>query len=99
MGARSFFSESKRVVKPLSAEEVAQVRQLLRRRELLEPDLDAGQVAKQVGLSRRTVLNHIREGTAFPNAHKPAHNKVRIPIGDVEAFKASRRVSQEVVHE
>lgn len=106
MGARSFFPGSKfsgsrrakastAAFKPLEPHELAGVRELLIRGEELfgnGEDLDAGAVAKMVGLTRRTVLDHIREGTAFPNAYKPAHNRVRIPLGDVLAFKAARRV-------
>jgi excisionase family DNA binding protein len=79
---------------PLRPEECRRIRFFLRRiekGEVLETQLDSDEVAKRLGYTNRRVLNLVRDG-AFPNAWKPAHNQVRIPVSDVLAFMEARQV-------
>lgn len=79
---------------PLRPDELVQVRALLRQGDP-RPDLDAGEVARRLGLTRRTILDLCGVSEGFPNAWKPSHNRVRIPQRDVDAYKERRRVNQE----
>ena len=102
MGAPSFFSDGKkqamkvrRAAAPLEPAELVELRALLRRvrkGEVLPQDMDAGEVAKALGLKRRAVLDAVREGE-FPGAYKPAPNRVRIPVAAVLAFREKREVT------
>jgi hypothetical protein len=79
---------------PLRPEELVQVRALLAKGDP-RPDLDAGEVARRLGLSRRTVLDYCGLKDGFPNAWKPCATRVRIPARDVDVFCEKRRMALE----
>ncbi len=78
---------------PLRPDELIRLRRLLRG-GVLDKQLEAAEVAAQLGLDRRTVLNLVRAG-AFPGAWKPAENRVRIPITAVEDYIRAHAVQSE----
>ena len=95
MGAPIFSKKKGRLRRdagPLSPAELILLRKALPRLAAMEPDLDAGAVAKLLGLSRRTILDGCRAGD-FPGHWKPSHNRVRIPLAAVTAFRENRRPS------
>ena len=78
---------------PLRPEELRALRCFLRQAKktpVLEEHLEPAEVAKRLALSKRTVLDLVRDG-AFPHATKPFPNKVRIPVSDVLSFLRKNR--------
>lgn len=83
----------RRDAEPLTPEELVFFRRMKRRMEGLErlDDVDAAEAARLLGVARRTVLDLVRAGE-LPGAWKPSHNRVRVPLAAIEAYRAARRV-------
>ena len=87
--------------RPLDSAELAELRDLKRElrgllgpaRRVLGPFVPASEAARLLGFRNvRTVLDLVRAGF-FPGAWKPAANRLHLPLGEIEAYIAARRVS------
>jgi len=57
----------------------------------IDASLTSGEVAEILGLHEMTIRRMAKRGD-FPNAFATDGGHIRIPRGDVEAYKAARRV-------
>jgi len=87
--------------RPLTLRELVELRTLARRVRVLlgglaalGPCVPSAVAARMMGLKPRTVQDLVRAGH-FPGAWKPAPNRLHLPVAEVEAYIAARRVRAE----